>query len=328
MPPSISDSLISWYRDHRRDLPWRKTSDPYEILVSEIMLQQTRSATVVPYFEKFIAQFPSAKHLADATDDDALAAWQGLGYYRRLRNLKAAAKEITENGWSQDLESLPGVGRYTGRAVGSIAFGKQEACADGNVRRVMSRICGRDLSLTQAEEASTVYMESRRAAEWNQAVMELGATVCTPVTPACAGCPARHGCIAFREASVALYPSPALRKQTVDLTQVCVCPVLDHKVGVRRGKPDEWWAGMYCFARTTLAAKESPTSAAKRLGLANPQKLGSLRHVVTHHRVKLESFVGDGCRESTYEWMSVDSLRLLPMPSPDRKVAGWLEKLF
>lgn len=326
MPPSISDSLIAWYRDHRRDLPWRRTADPYAILVSEIMLQQTQVAAVIPYYEKFLEQFPTAEHLAEASDDNALAAWQGLGYYRRLRNLKAAANQINENGWPQDLETLPGVGRYTARAVNSIAFAKPEACADGNVRRVMSRVCGHDCTLAQAEKASSSFMDCRPAAEWNQAMMELGATVCTPATPSCATCPIRKGCVAHLEGTVELYPSPARRKRTIELAHVCICPVVEGKVGVRRGSAGEWWEGMYCFARTTLGPKESPISAAKRLGLEKPRRLGVLRHVVTHHRIELESFVGAGLRNSNLQWIPVDGLRSLPMPAPDRKVAGWLEK--
>ena len=193
MPRSASKALIEWYRANKRDLPWRGTDDPYTILVSEVMLQQTQVATVLPYFERFMDRFPTAYALATAPESDCFAEWAGLGYYRRARNLRATAKVVADNGWPEDLRSLPGVGDYTAAALGSIAFGRQEACADGNVRRVMSRLAGETLSLNDAQQASAAMMRGWKAREWNQAVMELGALVCARV-PKCDECPLRRTC--------------------------------------------------------------------------------------------------------------------------------------
>ena len=197
---NIRVALLRWYRAHRRDLPWRKSRDPYAIWVSEIMLQQTRVAAVIDYYEKFMRLFPNVEALARANEHEVLAAWSGLGYYRRARNLQAAAKVIVSqaNGrvpsTSFTLRELPGVGRYTSAAIASIAYGEPTAVVDGNVERVLERLDGvaraGEAVWTRAQEL----LDPKAAGDWNQAMMELGATVCTPVTPSCDKCPVKRWC--------------------------------------------------------------------------------------------------------------------------------------
>ena len=190
--------LLRWFQQFQRTLPWRGETDPYRILVSEIMLQQTRVAVVEDRYRKFVAQFPSVEHLARAREDTVLAAWSGLGYYRRARALHQAAKEITAresfHTTAAELRELPGIGRYTAAAVASIAFGEPVAVVDGNVKRVLERITHQQAPMKQMSEedywqAAGKLLDTRHPGDFNQAMMELGALVCLPAQPLCHDCP-------------------------------------------------------------------------------------------------------------------------------------------
>ena len=208
--PSVTESagyanrfrilLLGWFQEQQRKLPWRGESDPYRILVSEIMLQQTRVAVVEERYRKFIAQFPSAERLARARAQTVLAAWSGLGYYRRARNLHLAAKEIARAGefpqTAEKLRELPGVGRYTANAVASIAFGEPVPVVDGNVKRVLERITGRALGEEHYWQTAELLLDRSSAGDFNQGLMELGAVVCLPGKPLCAACPVSPLCAA------------------------------------------------------------------------------------------------------------------------------------
>jgi A/G-specific adenine glycosylase len=205
----IRRRLLAWYRKHKRDLPWRRTEDPYRIWISEIMLQQTRVAAVLPYYARFLARFPDVEALAEAAEQDLLAAWAGLGYYSRARNLQKAAKKIVERGeFPRDhssLRELPGVGEYTAAAVASIAFGLPHAVLDGNVARVLSRLAPElgdiksDAVRKRLRANAEVLLDRKRPGEFNQALMELGATVCVPKRPLCERCPVRLYCEARKQ---------------------------------------------------------------------------------------------------------------------------------
>lgn len=196
----IKRQLTRWYDRGHRDLPWRRSRDPYAIWISEIMLQQTRVAAVIPYYERFLKRFPRVEDLARASETDVLSLWSGLGYYSRARNMHKAARQIIETGgFPRDYASireLDGVGDYTAAAVASIAFGLPHAAVDGNVRRVVMRLAG-DAS-ADVGPLATQLMDRRQPGRWNQAMMELGATVCLPRAPLCAACPISGECQAHR----------------------------------------------------------------------------------------------------------------------------------
>jgi A/G-specific adenine glycosylase len=220
------DDLLTWFDRHRRDLPWRRTSDPYSIWLSEVMLQQTRVETVLPYYERFLLHFPTIEALAAAEVEEVLALWSGLGYYRRARQLHAAARQVAASGEGfprtlAGLRALPGVGDYTAAAVGSIAFGIAEPVLDGNVVRVLSRFLalaadpssrgGRERLLAAGRDL----LDPRRPGDSNQAMMELGATLCLPKAPRCLLCPLASGCHAAAAGEQDLYPPPKRRRESV-----------------------------------------------------------------------------------------------------------------
>ena len=201
--PSIRRALVRWYEGSRRDLPWRRTRDPYKIWISEIMLQQTRVAAVIPFYERFLASFPDVETLARAPESHVLRMWSGLGYYSRARNLQKAARQIAQNGGTQgfprerdSIRELAGIGDYTAAAIASIAFGLPHAAVDGNVRRVIARLIN-DGEADAQREADRL-LDRRDPGRWNQALMELGATLCLPREPRCGDCPLARQCEAHQ----------------------------------------------------------------------------------------------------------------------------------
>jgi len=205
MTPAFRERLLAWYDEHARDLPWRQSRDPYRVWLSEIMLQQTRVAAVIAHYREFLRRFPSVEKLAAAREASVLAAWSGLGYYRRARMLHAAAKVVTRDHEGkfpetmEGLRELPGIGRYTGAAIASIAFGEPVAVVDGNVQRVLQRLSAKRLAGEELWQAAGDSLDRRRPGDFNQAMMDLGATVCTPRAPACLMCPVVELCAARGE---------------------------------------------------------------------------------------------------------------------------------
>jgi A/G-specific adenine glycosylase len=197
-PAFDTRALLDWYARVRRPLPWRATRDPYALLVSEVMLQQTQAVRVVPYYEAFLARFPDPAALAAAPPRAVLAAWSGLGYNRRALALQAAARVVAARGWPEDLTQLPGVGAYTAAAVGSFAWDRPQAAIDTNARRVLERFDGVERRPAAVAARAAVLIPPGRAADFNQAMMELGATVCRPRAPRCGECPVQEGCAARR----------------------------------------------------------------------------------------------------------------------------------
>ncbi len=207
-PIAFREGLLRWYHLHKRDLPWRGSTDPYRIWISEIMLQQTRVAAVLPYYERFLARFPSVESLANAPEQELLNAWAGLGYYSRARNAQKAARRIVElGGFPGDrvgIRALPGIGEYTSAAVASIAFGIPVAAVDGNVMRVLSRLSAEPGDIASLEVRARFriladkLIDDHRPGDFNQAMMELGATICLPLHPQCLLCPVEGRCEARR----------------------------------------------------------------------------------------------------------------------------------
>jgi A/G-specific adenine glycosylase len=213
---AVRRKLRVWYKKNARDLPWRHTTDPYRILVSEVMLQQTRVAAVIPYYQRFVSRFPTPGALAKVPEEEVLRLWAGLGYYSRARNLQHAARAIVERGsFPRDfvsLRELPGVGDYTASAVASIAFGEPHAVIDGNVRRVLARLANSD---EPNEDLAETLLDSKDPGGFNQAMMELGATICLPRQPLCEHCPLRTECLAHRSGTQHRVPARRPKPATI-----------------------------------------------------------------------------------------------------------------
>ncbi len=252
--------LLGWYDEHRRDLPWRDEHDPYRVWISEVMLQQTQVTTVVPYYERFVRRFPSLEDLAAAPLDSVLKAWEGLGYYARARNLHAAARQVMADHSGQlptsfaTLRKLPGFGDYTAGAVASIAFGERVPAVDGNVKRVLARLLAitddvsRGASIRRLHAIATDLVPSERAGDFNQALMELGATVCTPTSPRCALCPLRAECDGLAQGVQESLPVKASRRERphYDVT-AAVIRRADGFLLIAQRKPEAMLGGLWEF---------------------------------------------------------------------------------
>jgi A/G-specific adenine glycosylase len=290
--PSFADRLLSWWkRNGRHDLPWQHPRTPYRVWVSEIMLQQTRAETVVGYFQRFVERFPDVEALAAADLDDVLALWSGLGYYARARNLHAAARAIVaEHGGRfpadvESLQALPGIGRSTAAAIVAQGFDRRAAILDGNVKRVLARHAGIDgwpgrtgvaRRLWAASEART---PAARAADYTQAIMDLGATLCTPRAPACTACPVSVDCVARRESRQAELPSPRPRKTIPERVQRYLVARDDRgRVLLERRPPAGIWGGLWCVPEIgTVDARIDETLPAP----------APIRHAFTHFRLEM-----------------------------------------
>jgi A/G-specific adenine glycosylase len=218
--------LLAWYDRHKRDLPWRANRDPYRVWLSEIMLQQTRVAAVIEHYHEFLRRFPTVQNLAAAREASVLAAWSGLGYYRRARMLHAAAKVVVREyggrfpATEEGLQRLPGIGRYTAAAIASIAFGETVAVVDGNVERVLQRVSGKRLVGEELWQTANHRLDARRPGDFNQGMMELGATVCTPRTPGCLTCPVIELCATRGELAATTKVAPQ-KKRDIDYSLLC-----------------------------------------------------------------------------------------------------------
>ena len=306
----IRRRLLAWYRRHRRDLPWRGTRDPYAIWVSEIMLQQTQVETVRPFYLRFLDRFPTIERLARAPASAVLARWAGLGYYRRARHLHAAAKLVMREhaGRVPDdaaaFARLPGVGRYTTGAVLSIAFDRPLPVLDGNVARVLSRLDAVRAAVRDPRGAERLWaraqalVPARRPGDWNQALMELGATVCLPATPRCDACPLRAECRALAIHRVASYPPTAARRATVVVKRAVALVTRRGRMLVvrREGRALEGlWEPPAVDLADGVTARCALGAELHRLGVtARLARTGQVvRHTITHHRIEAEVWRGE-----------------------------------
>jgi A/G-specific adenine glycosylase len=337
-PKAVRRALLRWYRANRRDLPWRRSRDPYAIWISEAMLQQTRVETAIPYYHRFLERFPDVEALASADLDDVLGAWAGLGYYTRARNLQKAAKMVVDShdgalpDDAEALRSLPGVGRYTAGAVASIAFDRPEPVVDGNVIRVLTRLRGirEDVKKTSVvrrlwEEADAL-VKGKSPGDFNQALMELGATVCSPKAPRCPDCPLVRHCAAHASGDPESLPVKAPKAPPRPVEAVAGWLVRRGKVlAVRRGE-NGLLAGMWDLPGGELESREDPGDGLARslrdkvgLAVADAERAGSVEHVFTHRRMRLHVFRCSGVSGriklqgfADYRWLPASSLRALP----------------
>ena len=354
MPELFASLLLNWYRQTARRLPWRGHPDPYAVWVSEIMLQQTRVDTVIPYFQRWLERFPTVQALAAADRQEVLSAWEGLGYYSRARNLHHSAQMIVNqyNGRLpadvSALRRLPGIGRYTAAAIGSIAFGLDEATLDGNIRRVLARVfdVSEPARSSQGErilwDLAAANLPTGQAGDYNQALMDLGAMICTPRLPACAGCPVSEICqsrrLGIQEQRPVLEARPAIPHYTVTAAVL------------RRGKdvliarrPEKGLlGGLWEFPGGKVETGESLPEGLRReiceeLGveIAVGENLGIYHHAFTHFKITLHAFhctllAGEPrpLEASDVRWVTPAELGSYPMGKVDRLIAKQLSITF
>ncbi|HTF89443.1 MAG TPA: A/G-specific adenine glycosylase [Planctomycetota bacterium] len=300
---NLQESLLAWYRANRRDLPWRRTRDPYAIWISEAMLQQTRVETVLSYWPRFLERFPDVASLARAPEADVLGAWSGLGYYRRAKALRQAACAIVAHhggSFPKDRASvlaLPGIGRYTAGAVLSIAFGQREPLVDGNVARVLSRLFAieHELGSTSSQRelwdlAAQLLPDSRDTGDWNQALMELGATICIARDPKCGACPLSGQCKALAENRVADLPRARPRPLPLDVSvEVLVVRKGAAWLFEQRAEDAPRMSGMWELPTRETGTQSGLFRAAwMPAGLFSAgRELGRARHTITRHRIEV-----------------------------------------
>lgn len=307
---SFARNLIAWYREHRRDLPWRRTSDPYQIWLSEVMLQQTTVATVESRWGDFLAKFPTVSALASASAEDVIAAWRGLGYYRRAKNLHAAARQVVAHHQGVfpskfiDLQTLPGVGEYTAAAVASIAANEPVAVLDANVRRVMARVIACDRPVDQESglrvlrESLDGFLDRDAPGDFNQGMMELGATVCLPREPRCHACPVADGCRAHKLSRETEFPLLAPRAPMEGVSEYAVA-ILRRGRALWLKRPETGsFAGMWELPRAeanpALPGEAEAARIVRELTGIHSRPKGpehSMRHVVMRRRIELSLFV-------------------------------------
>ncbi len=365
----VAQKLLDWFDAVKRDLPWRKTADAYAIWVSEVMLQQTRVEVVKRYYQTWMQRFPSVQSLAQAQTDDVLRVWQGLGYYSRARRLQEGAvyivrehQGIVPRGQEQ-LRRVPGVGPYSAGAIGSIAFGERVPAIDGNVVRVVCRYDALTGDPNRApikrliETRALTWLPEARVGDFNQALMELGATICLPRAPLCAACPIRQGCQGFAQGIAASLPTPKARPQP---TSVLAVPILFRSRGrlliLRLPEGARWWAGLSVLPTLEVGSSSAGALTPLSLGLElkgssqevgagllktlaqvatnelNVRPLGPLTHTVTRHRVELNPFevrAPCGGLERLFErayagaalvWLRPVEALKEPLPAPFRKI--------
>ncbi len=326
LPPAFACTLLRWYARARRDLPWRRTRDPYRIWVSEIMLQQTRVETVIPYYRRFLRRFPSLRALSRARHQDVLKTWEGLGYYRRAGNLHEGAKAvIAEHGGrfprdAEAIRNLPGVGDYTAGAIRSIALGQDAPLVDGNVARVLARLLAIRRPVLESAtrqrlwETAAAMLPRGRAGDFNQAMMELGAMVCTPRAPICPSCPVRRWCKAARLGIADRLPTRARRRPLP--VRRAIYLVIRHRgrVRLRRRPEDGLLGGLWEFPQ----AASPPTDATS---------LGKFRHDFTHFRLMASVFATRAIppHAPTDRWVDARTLGNLPVTRLTRKICAALD---
>jgi A/G-specific adenine glycosylase len=298
----LHTDLLAWYVTHKRDLPWRITRDPYKILLSEVLLQQTQVSRGLEYYSGFLEVFPTVQALAKAPVEAVLKAWEGAGYYARARNLHRAAQIIAEHGMPDSLEgflALPGVGRYTAGAVSSIALRLPEPVVDGNVRRVFARWLlepnpTEDWLWLQAERL----LEHSQPGEWNQAIMELGATVCIPKNPSCASCPVSRHCRAFAQDQVSGTPAPKVRAKVKEIRAVALVAGSNGKFLLEQRPKKGLLGGLHGFPLEVIesdSAEFDPNSALEKLLArfalqSSGDWFGTVSHTMTHRQLEVEVY--------------------------------------
>jgi A/G-specific adenine glycosylase len=304
----MHEGLVRWFNQNQRPLPWRTAYDPYHVWISEVMLQQTQVETALPYYERFLTALPTIQSLADADEHQVLTLWSGLGYYSRARNLQAAAKIVAcEHGGAvpddyESLRALPGIGPYMAGAIMSIAFNKPFPIVDGNVRRVLSRVYGwTGENAKQLWEAAERLVHQAEPRSVNQALMELGATVCSFKSPRCLVCPVNSACVAYKTGTQDQIPVVKKRPETIRVLLFAVVQQKNDRFLMRKQK------GLWEFPMFGELPPGTLT------------KVGACRHTITHHRLEVNVYTGMLKESDGFEWKAFDAV---PVSSLTRKILG------
>jgi A/G-specific adenine glycosylase len=344
-PAALRKKLIKWYLKHHRDLPWRRSNNPYHIWVSEVMLQQTQVNTVIKYYRRFLKTFPNIKKLAQADLQDVLKAWEGMGYYARARNLHRSAQVVaknhsgnTPNTW-EVFHSLPGVGDYIAAAVLSIAFDQPYPVVDGNVKRVLARLYQIDAPVNQSnaypifKDAAGKLLDSKQPGIFNQALMELGAVICKPKNPLCDACPLNRRCLAFKNHQVAEFPKRR-KSRTTPQYHIAVGVVFKGtRVLITRRKAEGLLGGLWEFPGGKIKKDESAEAACIReikeevnLNVRIDRYLTRVKHAYTHFRIIMDVFC---CRyvsgrvklngPAAHRWIGIEEYKNYPFPKANHK---------
>ena len=343
---TLQKKLLAWYEKEKREMPWRNNLNPYRILVSEFMLQQTQVKTVIPYFERWIKSFPTLQKLARAQESTVLKHWEGLGYYSRARNLKKTAQIILKNYSGKvpdsmdEILKLPGVGRYTAGAILSIAFGQKVPVLDGNVKRVLSRIflLKENGSNSQSENILWDIMHSllpeTGSGDFNQAFMELGATVCLPKNPLCLLCPLKQNCKAQKTGEQSLYPPRKLKTPSTKIEVSAAVILRRNKIYIQKRKVGGLMGGLWEFPGGKFEPGESAEQCLSReikeeigVALHIDEKFMTVKHSYTRFRVTLHVFL---CRIRSgrvsptkcekWDWVKREELDTYPFPAANVKI--------
>ena len=334
--------ILGWYKRAKRDLPWRRTTDPYAIWVSEVMLQQTTVAAVIPYWERFLDRFPDTASLAEGSEEDVLALWSGLGYYRRARALREGAMAVMERhggrvpDQTETLIGLPGIGRYTAGAIASLAYGREAPVVDGNVKRVFSRLFALRGAEAKLEKTYWSIAQSlvagRSPGDWNQALMELGATICTPRSPRCGSCPVEKLCRARAAGKQEEFPARTRRK-AARVVNVAIGWIEQRgRVLLVRQSPDGPLRGAWDLPAVSVRGGEPASRAiAREFGTRHGLRLRAgrvvfkLKHSILDTRLAIEVVEAIPrapiARRAAFRWIALDDIGTIPISGATAKIA-------
>ncbi|MBN1586753.1 MAG: A/G-specific adenine glycosylase [Candidatus Omnitrophica bacterium] len=344
-PGQFQSQLLTWYQAHKRELPWRENTDPYRVWVSEIMLQQTQVDTVRERFTHWMGRFPQLSDLAAAPVEEVLKEWEGLGYYSRARNIHKAAVEICRDhngqipGTYEEVLALPGIGRYTAGAVLSIAFGKPVPLVDGNVIRVLSRVALIEDEVSKASVQKQIWalaqslVPKEAPGDFNQGLMELGATVCTPAHPACESCPVANLCKAKQHGRQSALPVTRPRPKTVQMRYAAALIRADGRILLRYNAPGQLWAGLWDLPQVeTQDSAEPDFSAVCGTQTLTGALVGEVRYSFTHHHARRKLYCAEIVKKARLkpplEWIPEQKLKQTPLAGPavkSLKLAGILD---
>jgi A/G-specific adenine glycosylase len=337
----MAAGLLEWFAANARDLPWRRSKDPYSVFISEIMLQQTQVKTVIPYFERWMKELPTVGSFAKARPQKVLKLWEGLGYYSRVRNAQAAARIVMERHGGafprgfEDILALPGIGRYTAGAISSIAFNEPTPILDGNVMRVLCRFFGVGGNPREKKINATLWKMAEklaqaapgRCSDLNQSLMELGALVCTPRQPRCPECPLNRLCFAQLHGRVAEFPMAPPRVRMTERRFVAFVAQKGDRFMVRQRPEGAVNASLWEFPNVEVQGEWDKSDGRDGFRVLNEEAICLIRHSITRYRITLEAYWAGAKTEAPGAWRTLPELRRLPFAAAHRKILLALEKM-